>query len=119
MRERRFIDVFSDIKEASIRIKEYIKSLSFEEFLKDLKTQDAVVRNFEIIGEAVKFIPDYFKKKHSQIPWTKIAGIRDRLIHHYFGVNYEIIWTIIKEDLEDFEKNIDEFFSDELKKSPQ
>lgn len=70
------------------------------------KTQDAVVRNFEIIGEAVKKLPAKLKSKTDAIPWNKIAGIRDRLIHQYFGVNFEILWTIIKEELTDLKRNI-------------
>ncbi len=84
MSKRGIIEILSDIKEAISRIKKYIANLNYEEFLKDLKTQDAVVRNFEIIGEAVKTLPDDLKIKTKLIPWNKIAGIRDRLIHHYF-----------------------------------
>jgi len=108
MSKRRVIEFLSDIKEAITRIKKYVEDLNYDQFLKDIKTQDAVVRNFEIIGEAVKLLPDNLKKKNSSIPWNKIAGIRDRLIHQYFGVNFEIIWTIIEEELTDFQKNIDD-----------
>ncbi len=73
--------------------------MDYEKFLQDIKTQDAIVRNIEIIGEATKNLPDDFKKKYSQIPWKKLAGIRDRLIHHYFGVNYDIVWVIAKKEL--------------------
>lgn len=99
MSKRTEKEFLGDIEEAVRRIKEYIKEMSYEEFLADLKTQDAVVRNLEVIGEAVKNIPDEVKEKHSQIPWKKITGARDRLIHHYFGVNYDIVWTIITEEL--------------------
>ena len=107
MSKRSVREILSDIKEAISRISNYTRDITYELFLKDLKTQDAVVRNFEIIGEAVKLLPNEIKKKHLAIPWIKIAGIRDRLIHQYFGVNYEIIWTIIQEELTDFYKNID------------
>lgn len=114
MPKRGLIEIPSDIKEAISRINKYIKNLNYEQFLKDLKTQDAVVRNFEIIGEAVKFLPDDLKRKTESIPWNKIAGIRDRLIHQYFGVNYEIIWTIIDEELTDFQIEIDSLLSKEI-----
>ena len=77
----------------------YIKKISYNEFLKNTKTQDAVVRNLEIIGEAAKNTSSKLKKDCPQIPWKKLAGIRDRLIHHYFGVNYDIVWAIVKEEL--------------------
>jgi len=70
--------------------------MSYDEFLKDIKTQDAVLRNIEIIGEAVKNLSNRFKAEHPEIEWRKIAGMRDRLIHFYFGVNLEIIWDVIK-----------------------
>jgi uncharacterized protein with HEPN domain len=62
-------------------------------------TQDAVVRNLEIIGEAVKKLPNEVKTQLGEIPWRRIAGTRDRLIHDYFGVNLEIVWSIIREEL--------------------
>ena len=114
MSKRRVIEILSDIKEAISRIKNYVIDLNFDQFLKDLKTQDAVVRNFEIIGEAVKLLPDNLKNKSESIPWSKIASIRDRLIHQYFGVNYEIIWAIIEEDLTDFLHKIDDLLSKEV-----
>ena len=114
MSKRRVIEILSDIKEAISRIKIYVRDLNFDQFLKDLKTQDAVVRNFEIIGEAVKLLPDNLKNSSKSIPWNKIASIRDRLIHQYFGVNYEIIWVIIEEELADFLHQIDDLLSKEI-----
>jgi len=88
-----------DIKEAVERIKGYIAGIDFKKFLGDAKTQDAVVRNLEIIGEAAKNLSAAFKKDHTEIPWKKISGMRDRLIHHYFGVNLDIVWSIVRDDL--------------------
>ncbi len=96
MSKRGVIEILSDIKEAISRIKKYVTALNFDQFLKDIKTQDAIVRNFEIIGEAAKLLPDNLKNKSESIPWNKIASIRDRLIHQYFGVNYEITWAIVE-----------------------
>jgi len=107
MSKRGVTEILADIKEAIFRIKLYVKGLNYEEFLKDLKTQDAVVRNFEIIGEAVKLLPEEVKKKSESTPWNQIAGIRDKLIHQYFGVNFEILWTIIQEEISDLQKEID------------
>jgi len=92
-------DFLSDIKEAIGRTNVYIERLSYEEFLEDMKTQDAVVHNLEIIGEAVKNISQELKKKHPQIPWKDLARVRDKLIHHYFGVNFDIVWNIVKKEL--------------------
>jgi len=99
MFERGNIELLSDIKEAVKRIKLYIGEMEYERFLQDIKTQDAVVRNLEIIGEAAKNVSGGLKREYSQIPWKELAGVRDRLIHHYFGVNYDIVWTIAIEEL--------------------
>ncbi len=111
MSKRGVKELLTDVREAILRIKEYTLNLNLKQFLKDIKTQDAVTRNFEIIGEAVKLLPDELKRKAESIPWNKIAGIRDRLIHQYFGVNFEIIWTIIQEDLSYLQKQIEELLS--------
>ena len=99
MSKRADFELACDIQEAIRRIDAYIKNLSYEKFLKDGKTQDAVVRNLEIIGEAVKNLTINLKKKHPEIPWKELAAVRDRLIHHYFGVNFDIVWTIAKDEL--------------------
>jgi len=77
----------NDILEAIEKIKKYTKGLSFEKFSQNEMTIDAVVRNFGIIGEAVKHIPLKIKKKYPNVPWREMAGMRDKLIHEYFGVN--------------------------------
>ena len=75
-------------------------------FIKDSKTQDAVVRNFEILGEAVKNLSPEIKKRNPTIPWKKIAAMRDKMIHEYFNVNLEITWEVVEKYLPDFlEKN--------------
>jgi uncharacterized protein with HEPN domain len=89
----------TDILEAIERIENYLKGLTFEEFYKNKLFVDAVVRNFEIIGEATKHIPEEVKKEHGQIQWSKMAGMRDKLAHEYFGVNIEIIWKTAKNRL--------------------
>ena len=81
--------------------------MSYNSFAKNTKTQDAVVRNMEILGEAAKHISSETKKECSQIPWSKIAGIRDRLIHNYFGVNYDIVWAVVRKELKSLSSEID------------
>lgn len=73
--------------------------MTYDAFLTDIKTQDAVVRNLEIIGEAAKNISEETRTKYNQIPWRSMAGTRDRLIHHYFGVNLDIVWQIVTDEL--------------------
>lgn len=94
---RRDIDLLLlDMKESAEKILKYTKGLSFNDFLDDDKTIDAVVRNFEIIGEASIRIDDDFKLDNSQIEWKKLKGFRNRIVHEYFGIDYEIVWSIIE-----------------------
>ncbi len=88
-------------------IERYISGLSDEEFMKSSEKQDAVIRRLEIIGEAVKNIPDDFKNSHKEIEWKKIAGMRDILIHEYFGVDMELVWNTAKEILPELRKEIE------------
>jgi uncharacterized protein with HEPN domain len=73
--------------------------MDYDGFVRDTKTQDAVIRNIEIIGEAAKNIPDRVKEDSPSIPWKQIAGTRDRLIHDYFGTNLDIVWQIVVDEL--------------------
>jgi len=87
----------SDILKAMESIEEFVKDMSFEQLRSDDKTSSAVIRKFEIIGEATKQIPDDIKQRHPNVPWKDMSGMRDRLIHIYFGVDYNLVWTAIKE----------------------
>ena len=86
--------LIEDIIESANKILEYTHDLSFEEFTNDSKTIDAVIRNFEIIGEAANRLPEDFKNNHSNIDWHRIRGFRNRIVHDYFGVDYSIVWEI-------------------------
>ena len=88
-------DILTSIK----KIKRYTAGMSFGDFIRNEKTIDAVLRNLEIIGEAAKNVPEEIRQKYPQIPWKEIAGMRDRLIHAYFGVDLEIVWQTIVSDL--------------------
>lgn len=99
MSKRDNILLTEDMLESPIKIKDYVNDYTFEEFMKDNKTIDAVVRNFEIIGEAASRIDPDFQLLHLQVPWKKLKGYRNRLIHEYFGVDYQIVWDIITYEL--------------------
>jgi len=84
-----------DIQESAEKILEYTRGMSFDQFSDDHKTVDAVVRNFEIIGEASNLLPDEIKDKYPEIDWHRIRGFRNRIVHDYFGVDLQIVWKII------------------------
>jgi uncharacterized protein with HEPN domain len=111
MSRRKNSELLCDIMECIKRIKHYSRGLNFNSFAKDTKTQDAVVQNIEIIGEAVKKLPSSLTRKYSQIPWKEMARTRDKLIHDYFGVNYEILWNIIKKELPKLKPQIEKIIS--------
>ena len=98
-----------DIIESIELIEKYIENMELVAFTDDRKTQDAVVRNFEIIGEASKYIPDDVKNKYSELDWNGMIGFRNRIAHEYFGISISIVWNIIKQEMpsmKDMMKNI-------------
>ena len=88
-----------DIKNSIKRIEEYTKSMTFEQFASDPKTIDAVIRNLSVIGEAVNNLPEEIKSKHPNIPWEEIIGMRNKIVHEYFGVDEGILWKTVTENL--------------------
>lgn len=98
-RLRRDSDYLGDLHEAVRRIIAYTAELSYEQFLSDLKTQDAVIRNLQVMGEAAKKLSPAVRRAHPDMPWKQMAGMRDRIVHEYFGVNYDIVWTVARDEL--------------------
>lgn len=92
-----------DIIDAIACIKDYVSGMSFDEFANDRKTQDAVIRNLEVIGEAARVLPDCIKEKAATIEWYKIVALRNVLIHEYFGVNLKLVWDVIQNKLGELE----------------
>jgi uncharacterized protein with HEPN domain len=95
-----------DILEAAAKIKSYVAAFSFESFQADAKTVDAVLRNLEVIGEAIKQLPASLRAGHPEVEWKKVAGLRDILIHNYFGIDVEIVWDVIQNKLPDLEAKV-------------
>ena len=93
---RDYLLFLDDIAQSSQKILRYIGGISYEQFLRDDKTYDAVIRNLEVIGEAVKNIPEEIRTRYSEIEWRKMAGLRDIVAHEYFGVSDEIVWDVIQ-----------------------
>jgi len=88
------------------KIKEFTKGMDFGKFGKNLLVQDAVLRNIEVMGEAASKLPESTRKKHPEVEWRKIIGMRNKLIHGYDDVDAEIVWNVVEKDLPDFERKI-------------
>ncbi|MCB9426070.1 MAG: DUF86 domain-containing protein [Flavobacteriales bacterium] len=101
MSKRDFNLLIDDMLQSAYKIKRYTANMEFEDFIEDEKTIDAVVRNFEIIGEASNRISPDFKLTHPDIEWDRLRGFRNRIVHEYFGIDYEIIWDIIESYLDE------------------
>lgn len=115
MSEKRNINVYlTDILESIDKIEQYTNNIDLDNFRHDIKTQDAVVRNLEIIGEAVKYIPDDIRKQYPDIAWRPAAAMRNFLIHNYPEVDVDAVWETVFNDLPSFKKGIKEV-QDKLK----
>ena len=104
-----------DILESIELIRSYISGMTYEDFKKDRKTIDAVVRNLEIIGEAARNIPDNIKAEHTDIDWKGMIGLRNRIAHGYFGISLGIVWNIIKNELPSLKVKIKQILETEGK----
>ena len=101
MSKRDTLLLLDDILQSAKKIKLYTSDLDYDSFISDDKTMDAVVRNFEIIGEAANRIDSDFRDQNPEIEWKRIRGFRNRIVHEYFGIDYEIVWEIIQTYLDE------------------
>lgn len=106
--------LLNDILESITKIKLYTSNLNFDSFINDSKTVDAVIRNFEIIGEASNRLSEVFKESNVEIDWFRIIGFRNRIVHDYVGIDFEIVWSIIQNDLDSLLLNIEKILSKNL-----
>jgi uncharacterized protein with HEPN domain len=109
---REYKAYLKDIHDSIIKIEKYTKGMFFDKFASDELIQDGVIRNLEIIGEAVKNIPDDVKSEYPDIDWKKIAGLRDILVHAYFGIDIEIVWDVINNKVPHLKQRILEMFKE-------
>ena len=104
---KRDISVYlEDIIVSLQKIKQYTKGLSEQDFYQNIQVQDAILRRLEVIGEATNHLPESFRNEHPQIPWRKISGMRNVLIHEYFGVNLHRVWLTVAKDLPLFQRQL-------------
>lgn len=113
MRKRKPIVYLHDILESIDLIESFISTIDEDSFYSNVEKQDAVLRRLEIIGEAVKQLPDRIRDSNSIIPWRQIAGIRDMIIHEYFGITLEMIWVVVTEDLPELKDEIQKIIAEE------
>ncbi len=106
-----------DIRESCAKIERYTHGLSFESFRADEKTVDAVLRNLTVIGEAVKHLPDDLRNRYPEVEWRKIAGLRDIVVHEYFGIDEDILWDIIQNKIPELLGSVERIFENEYPKN--
>jgi uncharacterized protein with HEPN domain len=110
--KRNYYLFLKDIVQAMEAIEKFVQGMNFEKFIEDDKTSSAVIRKFEIIGEATRNIPDWIREKHPHIPWKRMVGMRDRLIHAYFGIDYRLVWDTIKLEIPKLKPELEKILKD-------
>jgi uncharacterized protein with HEPN domain len=113
MSKRDHLLLLEDMLDSALKIKKYTSNLTYDDFINDDKTIDAVVRNFEIIGEAANRIDPDFRTMNPEIEWKRIRGFRNRIVHDYFGIDYDIVWSIVENDLDDLIDRLEDFIENQ------
>ncbi len=113
MPERHWRLFVQDVLESIRKVQAYLENTTYQQFLVDGKTQDAVMRNLEIIGEAMRHIPEEIQQRHADIPWAQVIGLRNRLVHAYFVIDPEIVWQICKQDLPQLRTQLERLLQEE------
>jgi uncharacterized protein with HEPN domain len=106
VKKREYRDYLQDIYDATHEVATFIEGMTYEDFLKDKKTANAVIRSIEVIGEASKQLPKAVRDKYPSIPWKKMAGMRNKVIHEYFGVDIEIVWKTARKQIPSLKKKM-------------
>ncbi|HDQ03017.1 MAG TPA: DUF86 domain-containing protein [Deltaproteobacteria bacterium] len=111
--KRVLLDYLTDILDAINDIETFLKNTDFNKFQSDNMRRNAVVRSLEIIGEASRNIPDELRQQYKDIPWKRMAGMRDKLIHGYFGVDYESVWAVATERIPELKKPLQKMIKEQ------
>ena len=111
-KDRQILDYLNDILDSIADIKEFVMEMSYENFIEDKKTIKAVIRSLEVIGEAANKIPVDVRESYPEIPWQEIIDMRNKLIHEYFGIDIDIIWQTIEDDINPLEETANKILHD-------
>jgi uncharacterized protein with HEPN domain len=112
LKKREYRDYLHDILDSVNDIENFVEGMTFEQFEKDRKTLNAVVRSIEIIGEASKTLPADMREKYGKVPWKKMTGMRDKVVHGYFGVDVRTLWNTVKDDLPPLKQLVQKMLKD-------
>jgi uncharacterized protein with HEPN domain len=112
LKKREYRDYLHDILDSVNDIETFVEGMTFEQFEKDRKTLNAVVRSIEIIGEASKNLPADMREKYGKVPWKKMTGMRDKVVHGYFGVDVRTLWNTVKDDLPPLKQLVQKMLKD-------
>jgi uncharacterized protein with HEPN domain len=116
---REFLDYIEDVLASMAKAEKFIQGMRYDDFLADDKTSYATLRALEIIGEAVKKVPQVIRNRYPDIPWAEMAGMRDKLIHDYFGVNLQTVWDTVKRDIPSLKPKFEQIYRDFSDKEAQ
>jgi uncharacterized protein with HEPN domain len=114
MSNRTDLELLGDILEAIRRARLYVADIDYDAFMQDIKAQDAVVRTLEVIGEATKRLSADLRERHPEVPWKNMAGLRDKLIHEYFGVNFDVVWQVVTGELPGLALQVEQILATEI-----